>query len=383
MVAQGCVNCHNSRADTPFNKWQLGDVRGVLEVSVLIDESLAATNLMIKTITWSFLLYGFALLLVVVFIIKKFVVNPSRSVIETIKHTVETNTENSLNVKGIARELLDSSNMQSAATHQTASTLEEISAMVTKNSNEVDSATKIVQNSTKFTTEGKALSKGVLAAMDRINEGNDQMNAAFEENASQIDEIVGLISEITSKTSVINDIVFQTKLLSFNASVEAARAGESGKGFAVVAEEVGNLAAMSGQASEEISELLTKSSNKAKEIVDKSKERINSLMNINKERVAEGISATENSNQVMVNLFEDFSKINLMLEGISLASQEQVTGVKGISDSMAEIDMVTQTINTSSSKNSTMASEFEKNAEELNNAIVKLEKSIFGSSKSD
>ncbi len=51
--------------------------------------------------------------------------------------------------------------------------------------------------------------------------------------------------DIGDKTKVINDIVFQTKRLSFNASVEAARAGEHGKGFAVVAEEVGNLAQMS------------------------------------------------------------------------------------------------------------------------------------------
>ncbi len=42
MVAQGCVNCHNSRVDTPKNDWQLGDVRGVLEVDAVIDEQLAA-----------------------------------------------------------------------------------------------------------------------------------------------------------------------------------------------------------------------------------------------------------------------------------------------------------------------------------------------------
>ena len=72
-------------------------------------------------------------------------------------------------------------------------------------------------------------------------------------------EILGYIKSIEEKTKVINDIVFQTKLLSFNASVEAARAGEQGKGFAVVAEEVGNLATMSGTSAEEISKLLESS----------------------------------------------------------------------------------------------------------------------------
>ena len=61
------------------------------------------------------------------------------------------------------------------------------------------------------------------------------------ESNKEIQEIVKVIAEIGNKTKVINDIVFQTKLLSFNASVEAARAGENGKGFAVVAEEVGKL----------------------------------------------------------------------------------------------------------------------------------------------
>ena len=71
-----------------------------------------------------------------------------------------------------------------------------------------------------------------------------------------------LISEIGNKTKVINDIVFQTKLLSFNASVEAARAGEHGKGFSVVAEEVGNLAHMSGNSAKEITQLLESSINR-------------------------------------------------------------------------------------------------------------------------
>jgi hypothetical protein len=96
----------------------------------------------------------------------------------------------------------------------------------------------------------------VESAIMEIQETNKKLVDDVLEGNRKISEIVELVKEIGNKTKVINDIVFQTKLLSFNASVEAARAGEHGKGFAVVAEEVGNLASMSGQASKEISALL-------------------------------------------------------------------------------------------------------------------------------
>ena len=57
MVADACVNCHNTRADTPKNDWKLGDVRGVLEVVIPIEDQIAASNNVIKiTIAWIFLL---------------------------------------------------------------------------------------------------------------------------------------------------------------------------------------------------------------------------------------------------------------------------------------------------------------------------------------
>ena len=65
-----------------------------------------------------------------------------------------------------------------------------------------------------------------------------------------------IIQEIEDKTKAIDEIVFQTKLLSFNASVEAERAGEHGRGFSVVAQEVGNLAQLSGKSAAEINEIL-------------------------------------------------------------------------------------------------------------------------------
>jgi methyl-accepting chemotaxis protein len=62
--------------------------------------------------------------------------------------------------------------------------------------------------------------------------------------AARIGDVVGLIGEIASRTS----------LLALNATIEAARAGEAGKGFAVVAGEVKALAAQTAKATAEIAE---------------------------------------------------------------------------------------------------------------------------------
>ena len=94
----------------------------------------------------------------------------------------------------------------------------------------------------------------MLRSIDEINQSQKDTIETLDTTASDVKNMMTLIETINQKTSVINDIVFQTKLLSFNASVEAARAGEHGKGFAVVAEEVGNLAQMSGNAAQEINQ---------------------------------------------------------------------------------------------------------------------------------
>ena len=61
LVAQGCVNCHNTRADTPKNDWKLGDVRGVLEVATFIDQPLARGSSLGTTLAISFIILAIVL----------------------------------------------------------------------------------------------------------------------------------------------------------------------------------------------------------------------------------------------------------------------------------------------------------------------------------
>ncbi|MCL1844230.1 MAG: methyl-accepting chemotaxis protein [Defluviitaleaceae bacterium] len=86
--------------------------------------------------------------------------------------------------------------------------------------------------------------------------------------------------EIAKVNKIIEDIAFQTNLLSINASIEASRAGEQGKGFAVVAEEVRNLSRRSSDAAKDTAEKIANSLGRANEGVAKSQEASNSLHTI-------------------------------------------------------------------------------------------------------
>ena len=150
---------------------------------------------------------------------------------------------------------------QAAALTETAASIEEIKAMSNKTSENSDKSKAMAEKSALDSEEGERALKKLLNSLEDINQANMGLVDVFSENSHRMKEMSNLIQEIGSQTRVINDIVFQTKLLSLNAAAEAARAGEHGKGFSVVAEEVGNLAEMSGQAAKQITNRLAESIN--------------------------------------------------------------------------------------------------------------------------
>ena len=114
--------------------------------------------------------------------------------------------------------------------------------MVKRNEENAEGSKIISDQGMQSSEAGRKAMTSMMEAIHEIDESNKDILKTVEDSNNNISEISNSIRQIGEKTKVINDIVFQTKLLSFNASVEAARAGEQGKGFAVVAEEVGNLA---------------------------------------------------------------------------------------------------------------------------------------------
>lgn len=177
-------------------------------------------------------------------------------------------------VSSSSTQLSSSTTQAASALQETASSINEINSMVKRNGDAVKESTELSNISNNVAKKGKDLVNTMISSIDNISKATIEIEQEMKMNNDEISKIVDVIKEIGDKTRVINDIVFQTKLLSFNASVEAARAGDAGKGFSVVAEEIGNLASMSGEAALEITGLLEKSTEQVQDIVEQSKQKV-------------------------------------------------------------------------------------------------------------
>lgn len=307
------------------------------------------------------------------------------SLAKTIGQIVEGLNENARQVSSASsqiaassEELSQAATEQAASLEETAASIEEMSAMVKKNSDNAVSAAGTSADSQKKAVRGKGVVEQMLGSMTEIDASNNQIMGQINHSNQQMTEIVKVIQEIGNKTKVINDIVFQTKLLSFNASVEAARAGEHGKGFAVVAEEVGNLAAMSGNAAKEITTMLESSIQKVEGIVSETKVKVEALIQEGKTKVEGGMRVARDCAEVLDEIVKDVSSVSEMAGQISSASQEQSQGVHELTKAMNQLDQATQQNAATSQQTASAAEELSAQAGSLRTAVELLATTIQG-----
>ena len=277
-----------------------------------------------------------------------------------------------------SEQLSSATSQQAASLQETSSSIEEISSMINANTENARQSSIVSEQSLKTAERGKEVVDHMLKAIDDINKSNTGIMNQIDETNKEIENIVRIITEIGTKTKVINDIVFQTKLLSFNASVEAARAGEQGKGFAVVAEEVGNLASMSGAAALEISNMLDHSVKTVETIVKESKEKIGKLILTGKEKVEVGNSVAHECESVLNEIVNSVASVSKMVTEISCASQEQAQGVMEITKAIGQLDQVTQQNTASAGESANAAGTLSVQAVELNSLVESLVQTING-----
>ena len=183
--------------------------------------------------------------------------------------------------------------------------------------------------------EESAASMHKLGATVQQNVDSARLANQLAQNASTVavkgGEVVGQVVEtmkginessrkIADIISVIDGIAFQTNILALNAAVEAARAGEQGRGFAVVASEVRSLAGRSADAAKEIK----------------------SLINASVERVEQGTALVDEAGTTMTEVVSSIKRVTDIMGEISAASAEQSEGVRQVGAAVIEMDQSTQ-----------------------------------------
>lgn len=318
----------------------------------------------------------FAIIMLVLNVIGYFVIRGiSKRISQVIDHLHNESSRlsnTSTDVTQASASLAGSSTEQAASLQETAASIEEINAMIKKSSENATHSQQVAQRSQDIANKGKQAVDEMSRAIADINVSNEYILGQISESNRKISEIARVIAEIGNKTKVINDIVFQTKLLSFNASVEAARAGEHGKGFAVVAEEVGNLAQMSGNAAKEISEMLSDSIKRVDAIVEETKSKVEGLISQGRTKIEAGTVIAKQCGDVLVEVVDNVAELNSMVSEISVASREQSQGVNEITKAINELDKTTHMNATTSMEVSGFAEQLRSQATDLNGVVSEL-----------
>lgn len=261
----------------------------------------------------------------------------------TLKDSARLLFTQSENLKKLVTSVKSSIERSSSASH-------EISATVTTTADAAIDLEKTAKDSFEAMERSTTARKASSVMMEDVISSVEELQESVKKGLAEISSITTTMAQIQQKATVINEIVFQTKLLSFNASVEAARAGEFGKGFSVVAEEMGNLARASGNAAKEIEEIITSGINQTQSQIKSVTESLNqaaqktslSIKNVNAKRSE--VSA------IFAELTEASQLTNEKSQQISSATKEQDLGVK-------EINSALQNLEVNSSKLETMADE--------------------------
>ena len=264
--------------------------------------------------------------------------------LESLKHIQEDMNKTLQEVHASSVQVLSSAeqvntgaqSLSQGATEQ-ASSIEELSANMQDISHSIQASTKTAGEAYKL--QGEA---GVAVL---------QSNEKMEEMRKAMDDITAKSNEISKIIKTIDDIAFQTNILSLNAAIEAARAGAAGKGFAVVADEVGNLAQKSAKAAQNTGLLI--------------EETI--------EAVGKGAKITEETAESLNSVSKSTEEVNTLIEKISSASSKDLEGITSLNQGLQQISSVVQANSATAEQSAAASEELTGQANKMNELVERFQ----------
>ena len=264
--------------------------------------------------------------------------------LESLKHIQEDMNRTLQEVHASSVQVLSSAeqvntgaqSLSQGATEQ-ASSIEELSANMQDISHSIQASTKTAGEAYKL--QGEA---GVAVL---------QSNEKMEEMRRAMDDITAKSNEISKIIKTIDDIAFQTNILSLNAAIEAARAGAAGKGFAVVADEVGNLAQKSAKAAQNTGLLI--------------EETI--------EAVEKGAKITEETAESLNSVSKSTEEVNTLIEKISSASSKDLEGITSLNQGLQQISSVVQANSATAEQSAAASEELTGQANKMNELVERFQ----------
>ncbi len=261
-----------------------------------------------------------------------------------------------VNLKQLIGNVKTNANSTVIATEQLASSAEEVNASMEQVSSSMQDVAKGAQTVSESSVEAQDASKktktsaetGSKLAMD-VSSQMGSIGVTTKDGSEKVRALGEKSKEIGKIVETINNISEQTNLLALNAAIEAARAGDAGRGFAVVADEVRKLAEESGNATEQISDL----------IGGIQKEIEQSVLSMDK--TAKEVDGGSEAVQTALKSFEEIPQlvegVNAALSEMAAVAQQNAAGSEEVSSSVQEVTSSMQQVSSAAQQLSSGADE--------------------------
>lgn len=370
MVAEGCVNCHNSHPDTPRTGWKLGDVRGILEINSDISEQVAASAVTGTKIMFALIVTLLVIVAAIYFVYKTVIARKLAALSGSIDDLAAGSSDltrrlddsgndeisrlaggfNAFleNHRIFIKEIAGSAQQLSASSSAMASITSQAKIDATEQKNQIsqvatavhEMAASIQEVAINTTAADDSASKaseetrtGMQVVQDNISITNTLSNEI--EKAAEVIQSLRADSEgIGSVLDVIRGISEQTNLLALNAAIEAARAGEHGRGFAVVADEVRTLASKTQTSTVEIQAMIERLQHGADSAV--------SVMDRGIETVGASVKQATQTGETLASITAAVNSISEINTQIACAVEEQSAVAEEINKNVVMVDSLAQ-----------------------------------------